>query len=161
MREGSKYEPLFDYLSRSEQDEITFAFAEIEALLGEKLPASAQTKRGWWSNRRKGALQAAAWMKAGYLVEDLDLKQEQVTFRKPLRTYKIQRERDTVLWNGDLIKALRFHMGLSQASLAEELGVRQQTISEWETGVYAPGRAMSKYLSLVAERAGFKYDESS
>jgi transcriptional regulator with XRE-family HTH domain len=27
-------------------------------------------------------------------------------------------------------------MGFSQAELAVELGVRQQTISEWETGMY-------------------------
>jgi DNA-binding transcriptional regulator YiaG len=48
-------------------------------------------------------------------------------------------------------------MDLSQAELAERLGVRQQTISEWETGVYQPKRAMSRLLTLVAERAGFPY----
>jgi len=48
-------------------------------------------------------------------------------------------------------------MGLSQRDLAEELGVRQQTISEWETGMYQPRRAMSKYLTLIAERVGFVY----
>jgi DNA-binding transcriptional regulator YiaG len=48
-------------------------------------------------------------------------------------------------------------MNLTQAQLAEELGVRQQTVSEWESSVYEPKRAMSKYLTLVAERAGFEY----
>jgi DNA-binding transcriptional regulator YiaG len=159
MNRGSKYYPLFEHLQGSGRDEITLTFAEIEALLGLDLPPSARSRRAWWSNRSKEALQASAWMEAGYHVEDLDLEREQATFRKPLRVYKVARKGDTVLWNGDLIKALRFHMGLSQARLAEELGVRQQTVSEWETGAYAPGRAMSKYLSLVAERADFKYGE--
>jgi DNA-binding transcriptional regulator YiaG len=48
-------------------------------------------------------------------------------------------------------------MGLSQSQFAEELGVRQQTISEWETSAYEPNRATSKHLNLVAEKAGFKY----
>jgi DNA-binding transcriptional regulator YiaG len=159
MNQGSKYYPLFEHLQRSEWDEITLTFTKIEALLGLDLPPSARTRRAWWSNRSQGALQASAWMEAGYHIEDLDLDQERVTFHKPLRVYKVARKGDTVLWNGELVKALRFHMGLSQGQLAEELGVRQQTISEWETEVYAPGRAMSKYLSMVAERADFKYGE--
>jgi len=61
-------------------------------------------------------------------------------------------------WDAESIKALREHMGLSQQELADELQVRQQTISEWETGVYTPRRSTSKYLALIAERAGFAYN---
>jgi DNA-binding transcriptional regulator YiaG len=60
-------------------------------------------------------------------------------------------------WDAERIKALRDHLGMTQQQLAEELGVRQQTISEWEVGVYAPRRSTSKYLSLIAEREGFAY----
>lgn len=60
-------------------------------------------------------------------------------------------------WTPETIKALRAHMGLTQKELAEELGMRQQTISEWETGMYRPRRSTSKYLALIAERAGFAY----
>ncbi len=62
-----------------------------------------------------------------------------------------------VEWDAERIKALRDHLGMTQQQLAEELGVRQQTISEWEVGMYAPRRSTSKYLSLIAERAGFAY----
>ena len=55
------------------------------------------------------------------------------------------------------MRALRDHLGLSQGGLAGELGVRQQTVSEWETGQYAPRGASARLLSLVAERAGFEY----
>jgi DNA-binding XRE family transcriptional regulator len=157
MKQGSKYAPLFDYLRRALYDEVTLTFAEIEALIGETLPPSARTGRGWWSNRSKESPQAAAWMSADYHAEDLDLDLERVTFRKPLRAYTVRREGDTVLWDGDLVKALRAYAGWSQVQLAEELGVRQQTVSEWETSVYTPSRAMCKFLMLIAERAGFMY----
>jgi DNA-binding transcriptional regulator YiaG len=64
-------------------------------------------------------------------------------------------------WTAEEIKSLRVHMGLSQRDMAEELGVRQQTISEWETGMYRPRRAMSKYLTIIAERVGFTYRSES
>ena len=60
-------------------------------------------------------------------------------------------------WDAQKIKALREHLGMTQQQLAEELGVRQQTISEWEVGMYQPRRSTSKYLALIAERAGFAY----
>ena len=161
MKEGSKYYPLFIYLKDSGQDEVSLTLSQIETLLNTSLPRSAWTHRGWWSNRSKGAHQATAWMDAGYHVTGLDLDAKQVTFVRPRLIYTVKQVGDTVLWDGELIKALRQHMGLTQVKLAEELGVRHQTISEWETGAYSPSRATSKYLSLVAERAGFQYEVES
>lgn len=63
-------------------------------------------------------------------------------------------------WNWERVCSLRKHMGLTQQELAEELGTRQQTISEWELGKYAPRGASAKLLGIVAERAGFKYSVS-
>jgi DNA-binding transcriptional regulator YiaG len=60
-------------------------------------------------------------------------------------------------WNAKTIKALRKHMGLTQQEMSEELGTRQQTISEWETGMYKPRGATTTLLNIVAERAGFVY----
>lgn len=158
MKEGTKYHPLYEHLQHSQQDELALTFAAIEAMLGERLPATARTQRSWWSNRSPGALQAAAWMEAGYHVASLNLSAEQVIFRRPGRIYHVQREGDIVLWNGELIKALRQHMGMNQAEFAQELGVRQPTVSEWETGVYEPRRSSSKLLTLIAEQAGFPYE---
>ncbi len=61
-------------------------------------------------------------------------------------------------WDGEHIRALRSHLGLTQRELAERLGTRQQTISEWEKGMYKPRGASSTLLSIVAERANFRYD---
>ena len=60
-------------------------------------------------------------------------------------------------WSKEEIKALRQHLHLTQVKLAEELGTRQQTISEWETGMYRPRGASATLLSIIAERSGFAY----
>jgi len=60
-------------------------------------------------------------------------------------------------WGSEHVRALRRHLGLTQRELADRLGTRQQTISEWEKGMYQPRGASSTILSIVAERAKFEY----
>ncbi len=60
-------------------------------------------------------------------------------------------------WDSERIQNLRRHLGLTQRKLAERLGTRQLTISEWETGVYKPRGASATLLSIIAERAKFEY----
>jgi DNA-binding transcriptional regulator YiaG len=66
-------------------------------------------------------------------------------------------KRKRIKWDGPGVRALRRHMKLTQSKLAEELGTRQQTISEWETEMYKPRGTSATLLTLVAERSGFKY----
>ncbi|MDP2954414.1 MAG: helix-turn-helix domain-containing protein [Chloroflexota bacterium] len=61
-------------------------------------------------------------------------------------------------WDAGGVRALRHHLGMTQQEMAGELGVRQQTVSEWETGSYRPRGPSSTLLSLVAEGAGFQYE---
>ena len=61
-------------------------------------------------------------------------------------------------WDSERIRALRRHLGLTQSGLAEKLGTRQQTISEWETSMYRPRGASATLLSIVAEQAKFGYE---
>ncbi|MFP4575630.1 MAG: helix-turn-helix domain-containing protein [Coleofasciculus sp.] len=157
MKPDSKYQPLLEFLQQSNQAEVILTLAEIEEIMNDTLPDSARKKRAWWSNRSKGALQASAWMEAGYRVEEVDFAQQRVTFRQPTAKLKVQRMGDTVLWNAELIKALRRHMGLTQAEFAQRLGVYQQTVSQWENSAYEPTLATSKYLTLIAQQAGFEY----
>lgn len=60
-------------------------------------------------------------------------------------------------WDRERIRALRQYLGLTQQKLATELGTRQQTISEWEKGMYKPRGTSLTLLTIVAERAGFRY----
>ena len=61
-------------------------------------------------------------------------------------------------WDRERIRALRRYLGLTQREMADRLGTRQQTISEWEKGMYRPRGASSTLLNIVAERARFTYD---
>jgi len=60
-------------------------------------------------------------------------------------------------WDAGKVRALRRHLEMTQDEMAQELGTRQQTISEWETGMYQPRGLSERLLSMVAERAGFEY----
>jgi DNA-binding transcriptional regulator YiaG len=69
------------------------------------------------------------------------------------RKYRVDRPQ----WDKDQIQALRHHLGLTQQELATQMGTRQQTISEWETGMYQPRGASATLLSMIAEKSSFKY----
>ncbi len=60
-------------------------------------------------------------------------------------------------WDAGSIRALRSHLELTQVELAGQMGIRQQTVSEWEQGDYEPRGASAKLLSIIADRSGFKY----
>ena len=61
-------------------------------------------------------------------------------------------------WEGSRIRALRGYLDMTQVELADEMGIRQQTVSEWEVGMYSPRGASAKLLTVIAERAGFRYE---
>ena len=58
-------------------------------------------------------------------------------------------------WDASSIRALRSHLEMTQQEMADELGARQQTVSEWETGKYRPRGVSAKLLDRVAEEKGF------
>lgn len=64
-------------------------------------------------------------------------------------------------WDSAAVRGLRQHLELTQEQLADQLGVRQQTVSEWETGAYRPRGASERILNIVAERADFAYDSEA
>ena len=51
------------------------------------------------------------------------------------------------------MQALRKQRGLSQAALGEALGVKQNTISQWENGSRQPD---AKTLALLADFLAFR-----
>lgn len=67
---------------------------------------------------------------------------------------------DRDAWDAGGVRRLRGYLQASQAELADRLGTRQQTVSEWETGVSRPRRMSRRLLRLVAEESGF-YDASA
>jgi DNA-binding transcriptional regulator YiaG len=61
-------------------------------------------------------------------------------------------------WDAKRVKALRQYLKLTQSGMADKLGTRQQTVSEWEVGLYEPRGASAKLLSMIADRSKFKYE---
>ncbi len=64
-------------------------------------------------------------------------------------------------WDAARVRALRRGLELSQQALAREMGIRQQTVSDWETGIYTPSPLASTMLSMLAERSQVPYEASS
>src|SRR6266566_5141551 len=64
------------------------------------------------------------------------------------------RDRDYAF--GQTMLALRTTIGLTQASLAEHLGVSRKAVGEWEAGLNYPQAAHLKaFISLVIEQQAF------
>jgi DNA-binding transcriptional regulator YiaG len=70
----------------------------------------------------------------------------------------VKKDIKKIAWNGENIRELRRKLKFTQQELADKLGTRQQTISEWETNMYQPRGASATLLTIVAERAKFKYE---
>ncbi|MEO1069532.1 MAG: helix-turn-helix transcriptional regulator [Cyanobacteria bacterium J06638_6] len=92
-------------------------------------------------------------------MEAVDLAQQTVTFQTFQATYKVQQKDGAIDWQGHAIKALRLYKGLNQAQFADELGVRRETVSEWENSKYEPDRSKRKLLNIIAQQANFGESE--
>ena len=68
-----------------------------------------------------------------------------------------EKRTDGPKWDAYSIRELRRHLEMTQQEMSHELGVRQQTISDWECGYHQPRGGMSRLLSIIAERAGYEY----
>ncbi|MEM7029219.1 MAG: helix-turn-helix transcriptional regulator [Chloroflexota bacterium] len=156
MNPNRKYFPLYEYLKNHSQDEhFTISFAEIEEIIGNSLPRSAQTTRAWWANTPTA--QSESWLSTEWVVEYVNFVTGQVTFRPKKITYRVTPIRRRPSWSSEQIKNLRQHAGWTQQDLADRMGVRQQTISEWETGLHTPRYSTSKHLNLIAKEVRYPY----
>ena len=57
-------------------------------------------------------------------------------------------------WTAPRIKQLRKVLGMSQAEFAERMGVRQATVSDWETGKQIASPMARRLLDRIAGAAG-------
>jgi hypothetical protein len=80
----AKYDPLERFLAAQPGQDTTLAFAQIEQVIGAPLPPSARTYPMWWSNEtgRERHVQAEAWLRSGWRVDEVQFREETVTFRR-------------------------------------------------------------------------------
>jgi hypothetical protein len=60
---------------------VKLPFARIDGLIGSNLPMAAFRDQTWWSNSSSSA-HSKAWLKAGWEVQEVNLKEGYVTFSK-------------------------------------------------------------------------------
>jgi hypothetical protein len=77
-----KYEPLTAYLRAQRGSAVRMSFAEIERVIGAKLPASSASHRAWWSNNPLNNVMTKAWLDAGFESEKVDLSGRKLVFRR-------------------------------------------------------------------------------
>lgn len=77
----SKYDKLGAYLKSRGTAFVPMTFAEIERVLGFKLPAS-QKHPAWWSNSTSNNVMTQVWLDAGYRTEQIDVIGKKLVFRR-------------------------------------------------------------------------------
>jgi hypothetical protein len=117
-----KYEPLKAYLRAQRGSLVRMSFAEIERVIGAKLPPSAASHRAWWSNNPLNNVMTKAWIDAGFESQQVDLSGRKLVFRRVPESGRSQKSapapespgaslgkaalfgwlRGTVAFNGDL-----------------------------------------------------------
>jgi hypothetical protein len=82
-RSVGKYEPLKCYLRfrGSFTDVVKLSFAKIDGIIGDNLPMSAFRSEKWWSNS-SNSVHAKAWVDAGWRIQEVNLEEGYVVFRK-------------------------------------------------------------------------------
>jgi hypothetical protein len=79
----SKYSGLTGHLKfrGSFTDYVKLSFAKIDGIIGDNLPMSAYRTEKWWRNTPTN-VHAKAWLDAGWNVQEANLKEGYVVFRK-------------------------------------------------------------------------------
>jgi hypothetical protein len=77
----TKYAPLGDYLRKQRTTEVPMTFAQIERIIGGKLPPS-QNHRAWWSNNPWNNVMTKVWLEAGFVTEQVDIEGRKLVFRR-------------------------------------------------------------------------------
>lgn len=77
-----KYEPLTEFLRKQRNERVAVTFAEIERVVGFKLPRSATEHRAWWSNNPSNSVMTKAWLEAGFQSEEVDMEGRKLVFAR-------------------------------------------------------------------------------
>ncbi len=78
----SKYCTLGEHLLQNEKDQLTMSFSDVEKVLGFPLPKSARKFRTWWANDSTHSHAVNGWLKYGWQVNEINLKEGYVLFRR-------------------------------------------------------------------------------
>src|SRR5262245_22773107 len=77
-----KYSRLGEFLRSQRAKEVPMTFAEIERIIGAKLPPNSPQYPAWWSNNPSNNVMTKVWLAAGFRTEQVDTTARKVVFRR-------------------------------------------------------------------------------
>lgn len=77
-----KYARLGEFLQAQRTKVVPMTFAEIERVIGGKLPPNSPQYPAWWSNNPSNNVMTKVWLAAGFRTEQVDVKSRKVVFRR-------------------------------------------------------------------------------
>jgi hypothetical protein len=77
-----KYTRLGEFLRAQRRKEVPMTFAEIERVIGGKLPPNSPQYPAWWSNNPSNNVMTKVWLSAGFRTEQVDVKSRKIVFRR-------------------------------------------------------------------------------
>ncbi len=110
----SKYDPLRRYLEGATSEELPLTFAEVEGVLGFRLPPSAKAHATWWSNNTGTHVGVRAWRDAGWKTSRVDLGSERVVFVRSRQDTAAPRA------TGDCLMVPRARLSIAAAKLLDD-----------------------------------------
>ncbi|MDQ2078882.1 hypothetical protein RA307_01700 [Xanthobacteraceae bacterium Astr-EGSB] len=78
----TKYDPLGHFLRGQQTDLVRLSFADVERIIGAKLPRSSQNYPAWWSNNPTNNVMTKVWLAAGFKTEQVDIEGRRLVFRR-------------------------------------------------------------------------------
>ncbi len=77
-----KYDRLGEFLKSQRTGEVPMSFAQIERVIGSKLPPNSPQYPAWWSNNPTNNVMTKVWLAAGFRTEQVDTKARKLVFRR-------------------------------------------------------------------------------
>jgi hypothetical protein len=77
-----KYSRLGEFLRSQRTNQVPMTFAEIERVIGDKLPPNSPHYPAWWSNNPSNNVMTKVWLEAGFRTEQVDVKARRLVFRR-------------------------------------------------------------------------------
>jgi len=84
----SKYDQLGTHLRGQGLAEVRMSFADIERVVGTKLPKS-QEYPAWWSNSTSNNVMTKVWLDAGYRTEQVDTVGKKLVFKRVAKDVRV------------------------------------------------------------------------
>ncbi len=125
---GRKYRKLYAHLLSLSSQEWETTFADVEAIIGDKLPPAARTHRAWWANDVSHT-HGKAWLAAGWKTAEVDMDAQTLLFRRE----------DFYSPDGQSVSTNDALDALDQLQTA--LGVRGVDLAGWARNLRAERRA--------------------